>query len=85
MKAFLEKWGRVQKEKDSKSQNKPDDQPAIEPLHFALKGKAILGKPAEEPCLVGCRLTVRFYWQEGTGYGYCSKCDTHQRIETRKQ
>jgi hypothetical protein len=54
-------------------------------LHFALTDSPVLGEPAEEPCLVGCGSLVRFYWQEGTGYGYCPKCDTHQRIETKQQ
>ncbi|HKQ05764.1 MAG TPA: hypothetical protein VJ464_11570 [Blastocatellia bacterium] len=54
-------------------------------LHFALTESVVLGEPIEEPCLVGCGSPVRFYWQQGTGYGYCLKCDTHQRIETKKQ
>ena len=53
-------------------------------LHYALTDKQVLGVPIEEPCLVGCGSVVRFYWQEGTGYGYCGRCDVHQRIETRK-
>ena len=54
-------------------------------LHFVLTDSAVLGEPAEEPCLVGCGSLVRFYWQEGTGYGYCLKCNTHQRIKTKRQ
>jgi hypothetical protein len=53
-------------------------------LHYALAEKPVLGVPIEEPCLVGCGSPVRFYWQEGTGYGYCARCDVHQRIETRE-
>ena len=53
-------------------------------LHYALCDKAVLVEPVEEPCFVGCGLPVRFYWQDGTGYGYCTRCDVHQRIETRE-
>lgn len=53
------------------------------PVHYALRDKVVLGEPQIELCLVGCGQRVKFYWQDGTGYGYCPQCDVHQRIETK--
>jgi hypothetical protein len=80
MKGFLERWSKVS-EVDSPESHKVEDEPlSVEPLHYAIVSSPILGEPTKESCLVGCGLSVKFYWQNKTGYGYCSSCDVHQRI-----
>lgn len=54
-------------------------------VHFALKDKADLGRSQIEPCLVGCGEDVRFYYLDGVDYGYCSRCDVHQRAVIRPE
>jgi len=61
----------------------PEIEDHLKRLHYALEGNSIIGEPTIELCLVGCGKPVSFYYREGTGYGYCPKCDVHQRIETR--
>jgi hypothetical protein len=54
-----------------------------DPLHYAL---SIIGNDnvlLDEPCLARCGKLVKFYWRNGTGYGYCTRCGRHQLIETR--
>jgi hypothetical protein len=52
----------------------------VEQFHYAIQEKAIYGVLHIEECLVGCGVPVRFYYQDGIGYGYCARCDVHQRI-----
>jgi hypothetical protein len=52
----------------------------LEPVHFSLEKRPVLGVPQVEPCLVGCGSMVRFYDQGSESLGYCERCDVHQRI-----
>lgn len=52
----------------------------LEPVHFSLEKRSVLGVSQVEACLVGCGSTVRFYEQGGESLGYCQRCDVHQRI-----
>ncbi|MEW6212388.1 MAG: hypothetical protein AB1631_28945 [Acidobacteriota bacterium] len=56
-------------------------QQKAKPVHYALIDKVVLGEPQIELCMAGCGWMIKFYWQDGTGYGYCPQCDLHQRIE----
>lgn len=84
MKAFLERWAANEIEhpagsdKNQAAELKPDPEP--ESLHYALKGKAILGELYIQPCEVGCDASVKFYNNEGVKYGYCEQCGVYQRI-----
>ena len=54
-----------------------------DPLHYAL---SIIGTDRmviDEPCLARCGKLVEFFWLNGTGYGYCTRCNRNQLIETR--
>lgn len=84
MKAFLDKWSVkvIETAADGNNNKAVEFNPELEPesLHYVLRGKAILGEMLIQSCEVGCGTRVKFYYQDGIGYGYCSRCGVHQRI-----
>jgi hypothetical protein len=87
VKAFLERWanegGVVADSGGTVQQAEQKLEPETEMVHYALRGKAVLGKLSVERCQVGCGRLVSFYKHEGALYGYCGRCEVYQQIQNQ--
>jgi hypothetical protein len=54
LKAFLEKWAGAVIEVATNGDDSQLAELKPEPLHYALRGKGLLGEPLLGPCEVGC-------------------------------
>jgi hypothetical protein len=52
-------------------------------IHWKLEGKQVLGEAKTGACEGGCGNWIPFYFDNGTGYGYCQICHVDQSIESQ--